>query len=253
MNESAFTPKNRQTVVNTLAIAGFIALIGGSMWLAVYSTRYVPSVVGRLGTAAVYLGSVFTPAEGPTLSVIPTASTTIPFGEEASSASTSAAETTVPQTSKSVTPTAGKQTSKIIQIGGATTTAATPAPLNGLPDLVATINSVGYLATTSAESFIATTTIIGYRPAVNFTIKNIGTNATGPWTFTANIPTASAYLFQSQPQQSLAPGDSIDYTLGFDQANKGAQTITVTADPDKTINESNDDNNTATAKVNISY
>jgi hypothetical protein len=223
------------------------------MWLAVYSTRYVPNVVGRMGAAAVYLGSVFTPAEGPTLSVIPTASTTIAFGEAASSTDTSATETTVPQASKSGTPTAGKQTNQTVQIGGATTTATAPAPLNGLPDLVATINTVGYLATTSAESFIATTSITGYRPAVNFTIKNIGTHATGPWTFTANIPTSVGYVYQSQPQQSLAPGDSIDYTLGFDQSNKGVQVISVTADPDKKVSESNETNNTASVKVTIGY
>lgn len=252
MNESAFTPKNRQTVVNALAIAGFVALIGGSMWLAVYSTRYVPEVVGRLGSAAVYLGSVFSPAKS-TLSVIPTASTTIAFGEEASGATASTTETVVPQSSSPVIPTAGKKTNQTVQIGGDAVSAATSVSLSGLPDLIATINSVGYLATSSAESFVATTSIIGYRPAVNFTIKNSGTNATGPWTFTANIPTSVGYLYQSQPQQSLAPGDSIDYTLGFDQANKGAQVITVTADPDKKISESNEDNNVASVKITIGY
>lgn len=256
MNESETNMSNRQTIVNALAIAGFIAIIGGSMWLAVYSTRFVPSVVGRLGAAAVYLGSVFTPAPSPTLSVIPTASTTIPFGEEIGSIiSTNASSTetiTLPQaTPKPVVPAAGKQTSNTYQIGGATTTTSTT--LFGLPDFIATISAVGYLATASAESFVATTTIPGNRPAVKFTIKNVGTNATGPWRFSATIPTQTAYLYESQPQQSLAPGDSIDYTLGFDQANPGAQTISVTANFDKTVKESNADNNSASAKVTISY
>lgn len=255
MNESESTSLNKGAIVNALAIAGFIALIGASMWLAVYSTRYVPSVVGRLGSAAVYLGSVFTSSPEPTLSVIPTASTTIPFGEEASSTiSTSAATVNLPQaTTKAVTPTAGKQTSNTYQIGGATTTPNTSVALSGLPDFIVTINAVGYLATTSAESFVATTTIPSNRPAVNFTIKNVGTNATGPWRFRATIPTATAYLYESQPQQSLAPGDSIDYTLGFDQANRGAQVISITANFDNAVKESNPNNDSASAKVTISY
>lgn len=258
MNESTNSFPNRQVVVNALAVAGFIALIGGSMWLAVYSTRYVPNVVGRLGAAAVYLGSVFTPAPEPTLSVIPTASTTIPFGEEASSTiatSISSTEATpLPQAAvKSIVPTAGKQTNSTIQIGGATTTPKAQVALSGLPDFVATINSVGYLATTSTDSFIATTTITGYRPAVKFTIKNIGTNMSGPWRWTASIPTTVSYLYESTLQQTLAPGDSIDYILGFDQANHGTQTISVTANFDKTVKESNQENNTASAIVTISY
>lgn len=254
MNESVNGFPNRQVVVNALAVAGFIALIGGSMWLAVYSTRYVPNVVGRMGAAAVYLGSVFTPAEEPTLSIIPTASTTIPFGEEASSTiSTTVPAEALATPSKPVATTAGKQTNSTIQIGGATTTPKTKEPLTGLPDFTVTIHSVGYLASTTADSFIATTTISGTRPAVSFTIKNVGTNVTGPWRWSIRIPTQMAYLYESTPQQSLAPGDSIDYTLGFDQANHGTQTISVTANFDKTVKESNQENNTASAIVTISY
>jgi len=255
MNESESTVPNRTVVINTLAIAGFIALMGGSMWLAAYSTRYVPAVVTRIGTAAVYLGSVFTPAPKPSLSVIPIASTTIPFGEEASSTiSTSVSlipKESPPQTSSTKTTvptTAGKQMTGTYQIGGA----ATPAVLSGLPDFIATINAVGYLATSSAESFVASSTVpAGNRPAVNFTIKNIGTNASGSWRFSASIPTQTAYIYQSQPQQSLAPGDSIDYVLGFDQANRGIQTISITANFDKTVGESTTDNDSASAKITI--
>lgn len=254
MHESANSFSNRQTVINALAVAGFIALIGGSMWLAVYSTRYVPNVVGRMGAAAVYLGSVFTPAPEPTLSVIQTASTTIPFNEEASSTiSTTVPTEILAAPSKSVTPTAGKQTTKTIQIGGATTTPKTQVALSGLPDFAVTIHSVGYLASTTADSFIATTTISGTRPAISFTIKNVGTNVTGPWRWSIHIPTEMAYLYESVPQQSLAPGDSIDYTLGFDQATVGTQTVTVTANFDNAVTESNTTNSTASAVMTIRY
>lgn len=254
MDESQDNTQNRIVVVNTLATVGFIALIGASMWLAVYSTRFVPGVVGRIGSAAVYLGSVFTPAPA-SLSVVPTptaSSTILTFGEATSTtgvATTTKPATQTPAKPKTVPTTAGEQTSTTQQIGGT----ATPAALTGLPDLIVTINAVGYLATTSAESFITSSIVpAGSRPAVNFTIKNIGTNVSGMWRFSATIPTQSAYLYQSQPQQSLNPGDSIDYTLGFDQANRGTgQTISITANYDRGVTESNTDNNNASAKITI--
>lgn len=242
MNEQESVVQSRRIIMNTLATAGFIALVAASMWLAVYSTRYVPSVANRLGAAAVYLGSIFTPALEPSLSVIPIATSTL---------STSVASTTpvASAPTKSVVPTAGPKTSSVIQIGGATTT----TPLSGLPDLVVHINAVGYLASSSPDSFVASSTSpSGNRPAVNFTIKNIGTNVSGTWRFSATIPTWPSYLFFSQPQQSLSPGDSIDYTLGFDQASRGIdQTISVTANFDRMVTESNFTNDNAIAKLTI--
>ena len=247
MDEQENSVPNRRVIVHTLATVGFIALISASMWLAVYSTRFVPDVVNRLGSAAVYLGSVFVPGEKSSLSVIPTASTTIPFGPATSTNMASTPAT--PTTPKKSTPTLGTRTDTTYQIGGATTTGA----LSGLPDLVVHINAVGYLATSSATSFVASTTVpSGSRPAVNFTIQNIGTNKSGPWRFSATIPTQTNFLFLSQPQQSLAPGDSIDYTLGFDQANKGTdKLITIIANFDHTLGESNTNNNTASTSLTI--
>ena len=254
MNEIESTSTTRQTVINGLAIAGFIALIILGIWLAVYSTRYVPKVVNRIGAAAVYLGSVFTPADEPSLSVVPvpTASTTIPFGTPATT--TPVATTPTPTTPKpkpaTVPVTAGPATSGTYPMGGTTPSPVAPS---GLPDFIVTINTVGYLATTSADSFIASSTVpAGSRPAVRFTIKNVGTNVTGSWRFSASIPTQSAYIYQSQPQQALMPGDSIDYTLGFDQANRGSgQMISITANFDNAVAESNASNNSAAASITI--
>lgn len=247
------TNASRTTAIHTLAVVGFITLIGGSLWLAAYSTRFVPEVVGRIGTAAVYLGSVFTPADKPSLSVIPTASSTvIAFGEEASSTiSTSAiASKPVSQTPAQPAPkVAGPLTSGTYPING---TSAAPT-LSGLPDFIVIIKAVGYLATSSADSFVASSTVpAGGRAAVSFSIKNVGSNVSGAWRFSASIPTQTAYIFESQPQQALNPGDSIDYTLGFDQANRGAdQMISITANFDHAVAESNPSNNSASAKLTI--
>ncbi len=261
MNENESTISTRQAAINGLAIVGFVILVGAGIWLAVYSTRYVPTVVNRMGAAAVYLGSVFTPADGPILSVVPTASTTISFGGASSTTSTGAKpEPIKPAAATPTNPaptTAGEKINTTQQIGG-----AAAGTLSGLPDFITTIDAVGYLTTTSADSFTASSTVpAGSRPAVSFTIKNIGTNVSGLWCFSATIPTQSSYLYQSQPQQSLNPGDSIEYTLGFDQAYRGVdQMISVTANIANTANtgtcartvtESNGDNNSASAKLTI--
>jgi len=236
-----------KTVIQSLAIIGFVSLVVAGIGLAVYSTRFVPTVVNNAGAAAIYLGSFFKPNPEPGLSVIPTASTTISFGESVSSDTTPAPS--IPTEPKSVKTTAGTKTENTYQISGSTSGSA----LYGLSDLTVTINNVGYLTTTSSDSFVATSTIpADTRPAVSFTIKNVGTNASGAWRFSATIPTQSAYLYQSQLQQSLNPGDSIDYTLGFDQATRGInQMISVTANFDHAIGESNLDNNSASALVTI--
>lgn len=239
---------SRLATVHGLAIVGFIALVGAGMWLAVYSTQFVPSVVGRMGAAAVYLGSVFTPAE-PTLSVIDTASTTIPFGDATSTPVTNIPEDETPSLTTPVKPVAGAQTTSVTEISGS----SVPAALSGLPDLSVKINQIGYLATTSASSFVASSTVpAGSRPAVSFTIKNVGTNVSGAWRFSASIPTQTAYVYQSPAQQTLAPGDSIDYTLGFDQAISGTgKIISITANFDSGITESSKANNTASTSITI--
>ncbi len=251
MNENQNNTPNRAVMVNALAVVGFVALISASMWLAVYSTRYVPGIVNRMGSAAVYLGSIFVPSPEPSLSVVPTpiASTTIPFGTASSTLSTNASPA-VPTKPKPAATTAGTETTGVYPIGGTT---AVNAPLSGLPDFVVTIDAVGYLTTSSTDSFVASsTTPAGVRPAVKFTIKNIGTNTSGTWRFSASIPAQSGYVYQSLPQQILAPGDSIGYTLGFDQANRGVdQTISITANSDRTVAESSTTNNNASAKITI--
>ncbi len=249
MNQNEMNTSTRQAATNGLAVVGFIALVALGIWLAVYSARYIPIAADQLGAAAVSLSQIFTPAVKPTLTVIPTASTTISFNN-----STSTPESTPTIAPKKQTPaapkTVGDRASGTYPMSGTTTATAS---LFGFPDLVINIKDVGYLATTSAESFVASSTVpVGSRPAVTFTIKNVGTNATGAWRFSASIPANTAYIYQSQLQPPLNPGDSIDYTLGFDQANKGAdKMISITANFDRAVTESNPDNNSASTKITI--
>ncbi len=240
------TSSNRTAAINGLAVVGFVALVAGGMWLAVYSAQFVPAAVSRLGAAAVALTQIFNPAPSGGLSVIPTASTTLPFGN-ATSTATSTGTTPSTGTTKP-TPTAGTQTSTTEPIGGTNS-----ATLFGLSDLEVTISTVGYLASSDPNSFVAGTKVpSGARPAVKFTIRNVGTNASGAWKFSASIPTKRSFVYKSASQQNLNPGESIDYTLGFDDAQRGTnQEITLTADYEDKISESNEKNNSAVAAVTI--
>lgn len=235
--------QTRLAALQGLAIFGFLALVALGMWLAISSARYVPTAVSKLSAAAVALSSVFTPAPEP----VATSTPVIVFGEDAFATSTT--PTTTPVT-KPVATSAGTPSSNTYLIGG---TPSGTAPLSGLADLTVEIKAVGYLSGPDATTFTASSSIPStMRPAVKFVIKNIGTNATGAWRFTATIPTQTAYIYESVPQQNLNPGDSIEYTLGFDQANRGAnQTISISVNKDRAISESNTDNNNAAASVTI--
>ena len=217
----------RKVTLYSLAVVGFVALIACSMWLAVYSTRYVPAVVNKIGGAAVYLSSLFTPSDA-TLTVVPPEAAT----------STPVTSTSTP----SVVP-------------EPVVTAVTPQPvvLSGLPDLAITFATTGYLTTTENDSFVASSTApANTHPAIKFTVKNIGTNVSGPWRFSTVIPTQTNFIYQSPIQQTLRPGESIDYTLGFDHGQTGAnQTISVTVNFDNAISEAHTDNNTIVTQLTI--
>lgn len=251
------TPPNRKVVVDTLAVVGFIALIGASMWLAVYSTRFVPGVVNRIGGAAVYLGSVFTPAPEPSLSVVstPVASTTISFGEASSTVSTSTTTTTIVTTTpppKAVPPTLGPTSSAYPPIRGTPTTGATDMVTPyGLPDFTVTVDAVGYLMTgNDTSSFTVGSPVpTGKLPAVMVTVANIGTNWTGTWSMSASFP-ATSNKFGSLV--SIAPGGSNSYILSADRANAGTnQPVTIIVDSDNTVPEQNENNNIASVSLNI--
>jgi hypothetical protein len=252
MNGTETLSPSRQAALGGLAVVGFISLIILGMWLAVYSARFVPPTVNRIGAAAVYLGSLFTPAPDANLTVVPTASTTIPFGDGTTTtpvASTTPATTTTP-TTKPATPVAP---SKGIETSGTYTLGSGAPALYGLPDLAVTITAVGYLATSSTSSFVPAAVVPhGAIPAVQFTVKNVGTNVAGIWNFSASIPTSTNYLYQSVAQQTLNPGDYIDFTLGFSQPIPGTnQKVTITVDSNNTLSETTKTNNVANATLTI--
>jgi hypothetical protein len=80
--------------------------------------------------------------------------------------------------------------------------------------------------------------------AVRFEVANIGSRGTGGWLFTATLPTEPARSYSSTLQQSLNPGDRIEYTLSFSNITTGGGTFRITADPSNQVAEANENNNT---------
>ena len=240
---------SRQAAVNALAIVGFIVLIIIGMALAIYAATFVPSALSRVGSAAVYLSSqVFPSGEGDTDLVVVPPTETVPFGDDAEVATST--PTTTPATGGTVTtnPRPGTPTTTVIPV-------QVPASTNyyGLPDLVIENVQTGYLSSSNTSSFRASSRVPdGERGAVKFTIANRGTNVSGRFDFEVELPTTRGYTYSSRTQQSLRPGERIEYVMGFDQTREGnSRRIEITVDQDDDVRESNESNNDRSVTIDI--
>lgn len=116
------------------------------------------------------------------------------------------------------------------------TTPTTPTtPPAGTPDLM-----VKNLYVATIDPYTGTVEL-------HFEVQNIGTGASGPWSFVATLPTSPNYRYQSPEQRSLGSQDGIVFTLRFDRVLGG--TITIDVDEANRVRESNEYNNTASTIV----
>lgn len=238
----------RRVALNALAVVGFIALIIIGIGLAIYTARYLPKLSSKLGGGAVSLSSIFHRTPDQNLEVV-TATSTLPFAEEATTSTSSLpVETPSVSTKKPSSGTSG--VTKYVTV----TTTTTVQPY-GDPDLKVVIAQVGYLRTKGdTDTFVQSDTVPSNRDgAVKFTVANVGTNVSGSWKFEAELPTSSSHTsFNSPNQNSLNPGDSVDFILGFTHSRSGNnRDITVTVDPSDKITESNENNNEDTATIDL--
>ena len=139
--------------------------------------------------------------------------------------------------------TAGEQKDEVFPISDS----RSASNVNGRVDLKTTITDTGIV--NPDGTFTSTSSIkISEKGAIKFSVTNIGSKTSDNWVFNVVLPTFPMHIFHSTSQKALAPGDRIDFTLGFDQLNKDLTegVITVNADPTGSIhNESNRDNNVA--------
>ncbi|NNM83769.1 hypothetical protein HKL94_00935 [Candidatus Parcubacteria bacterium] len=245
---SIFSPE-RRTAVNGLAVIGFIALAAAGVWLAIYSTRFVPTAVNRIGSAAVYLSSIFTSPKGASLSVVPalsSASTTTSPVNAAEATSTQVTSATAKPTQTNWTP-----GTPVAITNGATSTPLV-AHYYGLPDLAVELETVGYMG--ADGNIVATTTIpAGTQIAVKFRVTNIGTSPSGTWTMNIAIPSAGTFASQTfNSLESLVPSQPSEYIARFDNIPAGAnQAIVITIDPNHQLTESNTANNVVSTNVTV--
>jgi hypothetical protein len=232
--------QGRRAAVNALAVVGFIALVLVGVLLAVYTARKLPELSSRLGGASVSLSSIFhRNGDEPELNVV-TSTTTIPFDD----ATTTPATTTTP-----AKPAVRPGTPSYI-----TVTVPKPVSLYGDPDLTVRITDVGYLRRDGdTDTFVSSHNVPrGKDSAVKFTVTNVGTNRSGSWKFEADVPTSPSQDFTSPTQDSLGPGDRVDYVLGFEKGRRGDdREITITVDSKDTVDESNERNNEDSETIDI--
>lgn len=128
----------------------------------------------------------------------------------------------------------------------ATTKTTETTPTSVEPEPRATVHTPTPSVPSYADLVIHTQSVTT-DPYTNFTIvrfevQNIGTAASGVWYFSAHLPTFDGYAYTSPTQASLNPLDGVVFTLTFDQSAGG--TLSITADPDGLVPESNNGNNT---------
>lgn len=148
-----------------------------------------------------------------------------------------------------VTPSAGPSTTRIYPLGG--TVAVQQSDPNGyvqfgvhIIDIGVVDRSTGTFISSSTPSISMATGSGQYRIAVRFAVENNGTKTSPQFSFNAVLPTLPSYIFSSPMQQALAPGDRIEYTLGFDSFDRNSNHVfTVNVDPTGSVNEPNRDLN----------
>lgn len=111
-------------------------------------------------------------------------------------------------------------------------------------DLQVRILETGYVIG-GTNTFVASSSVsMSDRAAVRFVVENVGGTPTGQWRFTAELPTIYYYRYDSVEQESLAPGDRIEYILGFDTIENRAQVqAMIIVDPEQRTSDTNRANN----------
>jgi hypothetical protein len=187
----------KEVFLRVVAIVGLIAVLILGAWGIILLAF---NLVG-LFNGSVHLSNLFNSDNG----VQQAATTTAPVVVTQNNGATASSNTSTGST---------KPAGSATQAGNATavyTAAPRASQLYGYSDLKVNITSVNSLSSVQG------------RTVVQFTIINGGTNiANSGWSFNAALPYQnSTYTYQSAPQQALYPGDSIAYTLTYDDPSYG--------------------------------
>lgn len=173
--------------------------------------------------------------------------------DTATSTTTTTTTATTSSPTQSSTPTASTPVGQTVSVPVTIPPFSDP---NGKPDLAPRVIAFG-LVDTKTGKFTEVDEIpyklpSGKRGAIQFEIRNDGTKESGKWKFEIALPTSPSYTYTSTNQQSLFPGDRIEYVIGFDSVRKADKdNYRLEADPTDGVDESNENNNTKTGYVTI--
>jgi len=120
---------------------------------------------------------------------------------------------------------------------------------NSASDLSVTITNVGTLDKNTGQFYYTNSISRTDRAAVQFEVKNTGGTSSGSWSFTANLPSSSNSSYSSGTQNSLAAGQTMSFTVGFDGPNGGSQNVSVQLYPSGS--DSNSGNNYASRSIYV--
>lgn len=163
-------------------------------------------------------------------------------------------ETTDTTTVPTSNPSGSFQNNQVVQIpgsgnGSAISVGSNP---NGNIDLTATILETGYINKETLAFVAAKEVKPDQRAAIRFEIVNLGSKRASDWTFAAVLPTFPGYIFQSNTQQALEPGDRVQFTLGFDSIIKKTENeFVINVDPLGSVQETNKTNNIIKGKMYV--
>lgn len=150
--------------------------------------------------------------------------------------------------------TAGPETTTV-EITSGTAPARIESDPKGLADLAIHMIETGVVDEASGE-FTAnkapSRSATGKRIAVRFYIENSGTKMSDEWFFVAHLPTTPPHAYTSPIEQTLGPGERIEFTLGFDSFEKDNRgELLIIIDPESAIDDSNRDNNRLEETITI--
>ncbi len=146
--------------------------------------------------------------------------------------STTTAPTTTTKPSVTTTTTKAPTYTKVVR----TVVPVRTSDPNGLPDLTVSVTNVITDSTTKLTT-------------VRIEVSNQGTKLAQGWTLSAVLPTEPAYTYVSAPQQALYSGEKAEMLMTFDKTKSGIQDLKLTVDPNNTIVESLETNNSVELKL----
>ena len=114
-----------------------------------------------------------------------------------------------------------------------------------------TVNLIATGVINNANQFVSGRVAqVGEKVAVRFEIANIGGKNTGVWNWGATLPIpAPQNIYNSANEISLAPGDRIEFTLGYQRTSAGQNQIVIVADPAKSVVQNDRNNDAKVVKI----